>query len=38
VHAKLIATAEYHQHEAARHEYHSMMARLEADPEIKAHA
>jgi hypothetical protein len=34
VHAKLMATAEYHQARAARHQYNSMMARLDVDAEI----
>jgi len=34
VHAKLMATAEYHQARAARHQYHAMMALLDVDPEI----
>jgi hypothetical protein len=34
VHAKLMATAEYHQARAARHQYNAMMARLDVDPEI----
>lgn len=32
--AALIATAEYHRNEAARHQYNSMMACLDLDPEL----
>jgi hypothetical protein len=38
VRGALMATAQYHRHEASRHEYHSMMARLDADPETSVPA
>jgi hypothetical protein len=34
VYAALMTTVEFHRAEAARHEYNSMMARLDADPTI----
>jgi hypothetical protein len=38
VYSALMATAEYHREEASRYEYNSMIARLDADPDISVPA
>ena len=38
VYSALVATADYHRHEASRHEYNSMMIRLGFAPEFDVSA